>query len=387
MLYSFDINTDRTGTGSIKYDLREKVFGNEEVIPLWVADMDFETPYFIREALEARLKHPILGYTLREDKYYDTIIKWLYDKHGWIAHKDWFVFTPGIVPALNFSTLAFTNPGDKIIVQPPVYFPFFTAVNDHNRVLVENQLLYENNKYRINFEQLKEQAKDASMLLLSNPHNPVGRVWTKEELIQIGEICLENNVVIISDEIHSDLILPGYNHVPLASVSEDIARITVTCVAPSKTFNMAGLSTSSVIISDSYLRKKFLDVVEKLHLVHGNIFGVEASQAGYAKGRQWVDDLMEYINGNFRLLDDMLTSANSMIKLVKPEATYLGWLDFSATGLSDVEIKHRLINRAGVGLSHGPDFGNGGQGFQRINVASPRSVIEEAVKRMLEVDY
>ena len=386
-MYSFDNKVNREETGAIKYDLRENIFGKNDITPLWVADMDFETPDFIRDAVFKRMQHPIYGYSLREDGYYNSIVNWMYNRHGWKIDRDWIIFSPGIVPALNFSTLAFTNPGDKIIVQPPVYFPFFSAVKDHNRILSENQLILDGERYHVDFEQFEQLAAEASMLLLSNPHNPVGRVWTKEELQKIGEICLENNVTIISDEIHSDLILPGFKHVPMASISDDIAQITVTCIAPSKTFNIAGLSTSSVIISDKELHHKFSSVVEKLHVVHGNIFGTTASEAGYTHGAIWVDELMEYVNQNFILLDTLLKDSGSKIKLIPAEATYLAWLDFRQTKLPDKEIKELLVSEAGIGLSAGADFGVGGQGFQRINLASPRNVIEQSVKKLISVKY
>lgn len=385
-MYNFDVDINRQGTGAIKLELRDKIFGNSDVLPLWVADMDFETPEFIRAAIEKRLKHPIFGYTIRQDSYYDSIVNWMDERHGWKIQKDWILFSPGIVPALNFSTLAYTNPADTIIVQPPVYFPFFTAVKDHNRVLAENQLVKNGDSYCIDFDELRAMAADASMMLLSNPHNPVGRVWSEDELRQIGEICLENNVIIISDEIHSDLILPGYKHVPMASVSDDIADITVTCIAPSKTFNIAGLATSSVIISNKLLRNKFEGIVEKLHLAHGNLFGAVASEAGYIFGADWVDELMLYVKENYNLLRKLLNESDCGINLIKPEATYLAWLDFSSTGLSDNEIKNLLVNEAKVGLSHGPDFGKGGESFQRMNLASPRNIIKQAVEKIISVN-
>lgn len=384
-MYSFDTEVNREGTGAIKYDFREKIFGKNDVTPLWVADMDFETPDFIRDAVAKRMQHPIYGYSLREQGYYNSIVNWLENRHGWKIDRDWIIFSPGIVPALNFSTLAYTNPGDKIITQPPVYYPFFSAIQDHNRVLLENQLMLDDGHYHVNFKQLEELATEATMLLLSNPHNPVGRVWTKEELKKIGEICLENNVIIISDEIHSDLILPGFKHVPMASISDDIAQITVTCIAPSKTFNIAGLSTSSVIISNNELHHKFSSVVERLHVVHGNIFGTTASEAGYTHGAVWVDELMEYVNQNFILLDTLLNDSMSKIKLIPPEATYLAWLDFRQTKLPDKEIKELLVNEAGIGLSAGLDFGNGGKGFQRLNLASPRNIVEKSVRKLVSV--
>ncbi len=384
-MYDFDRVIDRKDTANIKYDLRDKFFGNPDVIPMWVADMDFETPDFIRTAIKKRAEHPIYGYSYRTQSYNNSIVDWINKRHNWKIRDEWIVFSPGIVPALNFSTLAFTSPGDKIIIQPPVYFPFFNAVSDHGRELLQNRLVYQNGKYEIDFRDFEEKAESASMFFFSSPHNPVGRVWTKEELTKIGEICLRNNVIIISDEIHNDLILPGYKHIPFASLTPEIASITVTCIAPSKTFNVAGLATSSVIIVNDEMRAKFEKVVNNLHLSMGNLFGAVAAEAGYKYGAEWVDELMVYIQENYNVIDYLLEEANSRIKLVKPEATYLGWLDFNETGLNDEVIKKMLIEKAGVGLSHGPMFGDGGQGFQRINVATPKSVVINSMEKIIDI--
>ena len=382
-MYDFDKIVDRHATANIKYDLRSKFFGKDDVLPMWVADMDFETPDFIRNAVTERAKHPIYGYSFREDSYYKSIINWIHRRHNWDIVADWIVYSPGIVPALNFSSLAFTVPGDTIIVQPPVYFPFFTAVTDHDRVVLNNKLLLSNGKYHIDFDDFEDKAKEASMFFLSSPHNPVGRVWTKDELAKLGEICVRNNVIIISDEIHNDLILPGYKHIPMASISEDIADITITCLAPSKTFNIAGLATSSVIISNEILRRKFEKVVNNLHLSMGNLFGAVASQAGYTYGDSWVDSLMQYVSTNFKIVEDALNNTDGAIKVIHAEATYMAWLDFRGTGFDDEKIKEILINKAGLGLSAGPIFGDGGEGFQRINLAAPSSIVIVAMEKLI----
>lgn len=381
-MYDFDIVVDRESTNNIKYDLREKIFEKADVIPMWVADMDFETPDFIRKAIIERAGHPIYGYSFRPDSYYNSITKWLKTRHNWEVSKDWIVYSPGIVPALNFCTLAYTNESDNIIVQPPVYFPFFNAATDHNRNLIHNELLFINNSYEIDFDDLHTRSKDAKMLFLSNPHNPVGRVFSQDELLKIGNICIENKVIIISDEIHSDLILPAFKHIPIASLSEEIANITVTCIAPSKTFNLAGMATSSVIISNNELREKFESIINKLHLNLGNIFGAVASEAGYNFGADWVDQLMKYINSNVEFVKDALK--NSKIDVISPEATYLIWLNFNNLGIANEQISQMLINDAKVGLSDGSMFGLGGKGFQRMNLACPRSVVETAIKNLLE---
>jgi len=380
--YNFDKIINRKSTANIKYDLRNKIFGKSDIIPMWVADMDFETPSFITEAIIKRAQHSIYGYSFRTQSYYESISNWVQKRHNWDINTRWIVFSPGVVPALNFSTLAYTNIGDSIIVQPPVYFPFFSAVTDNKRIRLNNKLLLSNDKYIIDFDDFEQKAKQAKMFFLASPHNPVGRVWTLEELTKLGEICVRNNVIIISDEIHSDIILPGYKHIPIASISDEIADITVTCIAPSKTFNIAGMATSSVIISNKGLRNKFEKIINRYHLSNGNIFGAIASEAGYTYGANWVDELNKYIQNNFEVVRLALKNSNSKIKLLKAESTYLGWLDFSDTGLKDKQIKDMLINIAKVGLSPGNIFGSGGEGFQRINLATPRSVVSAAIKNI-----
>ncbi len=380
--YDFDQIIPRENTGSVKYDGRKQVFGREDVLPLWVADMDFATPDFIRQAVIRRAHHPIYGYTLLSDAYFDAIIRWVKTRHRWDIQKDWISFSPGIVPAINFAVLSYTQPGDGVIVQPPVYFPFFEAIQSNGRRQLNNPLRYVNGKYQIDFNDLEDKAKSARMLLLSHPHNPVGRSWTRRELETIGEICLRHRVVIVSDEIHNDLMLPGNRHIPLATVSEEMAQNSVTCIAPSKTFNMAGLATSSVIIPNTDLRKAFRKTLDRLHIFRGNFFGYEASTAGYRHGAAWVDALMDYVKGNFDLLSDFLQNELPALRLTPAEATYLAWIDFRDTGLSDAQIKDKLIHDAGLGFNHGPIFGEGGQGFQRMNLAAPRSIIQEACRRL-----
>lgn len=383
--YNFDQHISRQGTDAIKFDLRKEYFGTEHVIPMWVADMDFPTPECISEAVIQRAKHPIYGYTKVTDDYIEAVVSWQKNRHHWDIQKEWVLFSPGIVPAVNFAVQAYTEKGDGIIVQPPVYFPFFSAIKDNERTLLENQLIYENGTYTIDFENLEELAQSARMLILSSPHNPVGRCFTKDELLKIGDICLKNNVLILSDEIHNDLILPEYEHITTAMVSEAVSDITITCVAPTKTFNIAGLSSSSVIIPNDELRKIFTDYLHKLHIMRGNLFGYVAATAGYEKGGPWVDALMQYIKGNFDLVQSFIETELPQLSLVKPESTYLAWIDFTKTGYSDEEIKRKLIHEAGVGLSHGPTFGKGGEGFQRMNLATNRDLVQQALEKMASV--
>lgn len=382
MTYNFDKITDRAGTASVKYDLRQFIFKNPDVLPMWVADMDFETPDFIREAVVARANHPIFGYTFRSDAYYESIINWLQKRHNWKVEKDWILFSPGVVPALNFAVLALTNPGDEIIVQPPVYFPFFTAVQEHNRHLVYNQLKYEDGNYAINFDQLEKQAQTARMLILCNPHNPVGRAWTKDELSRLADISIKNNLLVISDEIHADLVLPGNTHHVFAEINPDLDSNIITMHAASKTFNLAGLASSSVIIKDEALREQFKTYISRLHVDMGNLFGFVATQAAFEKGEAWLDEVLEYIAANVEWAIEYLKQNLPQVKMVVPEATYMIWLDFSEFGLTDEELKEFLINKAGVGLNAGVDFGPGGEGFMRMNLACPRKIVETAFEKI-----
>ena len=379
MAHNFDIPVSRQGTSCVKYDSRKNVFGTDQVIPMWVADMDFKCPPFIIKALKDRLKHEILGYTIRREEYYSSLTDWIKRRHSWCIENDWISFSPGVVPALNVCTLAFTKPGDKIIIQPPVYFPFFNAVTDHDRKMVYNQLIEKNGLWKMDFDDLeKEAASGARMLILCNPHNPVGRAWTIGELEKLTEICLRHDVLLLSDEIHSDLILPSYKHIPLASLSGEIASHTVTCMAPSKTFNIAGLSTSTVIISNPDLKRKFDSAIESLHITGGNIFGTEASIAAYTFGDEWLDSMLEYISRNIEYVLDRFSN-NEFIRPVTPEATYMIWLDCRAMGMKAGELNKFFVNEASVGMSEGSVFGPGGEGFMRMNVACPFDTVKKAV--------
>ncbi|MCF8222835.1 MAG: PatB family C-S lyase [Bacteroidales bacterium] len=383
MEYNFDEPLKREGTSCVKYDSRQEIFGKKDVIPMWVADMDFKCPPAVTDALRQRLKHEILGYTVRREEYFSSIKKWLRKRYEWHIENEWIVFSPGIVPALNICTLAFTEPGDKIIVQPPVYFPFFNAVTDHKRKLLFNRLKETNGQWSIDFDDLERKAaQGARMLLLSSPHNPVGRSWSKEELEKLSRICLDNNILIISDEIHADLVLPGHRHIPLAKISGPVADNTLTCMAPSKTFNLAGLSTSSMIISNPGLRKKFEDAINSLHITGGNIFGTEASIAAYSFGEEWLDQLLLYIKNNIEYLVVRLKEVE-LVSPVIPEATYMVWLDCRRMKMSGPELNEFFINKAGVGLSEGSMFGPGGEGFMRINLACNHEILRKAMDNFI----
>ncbi len=382
MKFNFDQIINRDGTSSVKYDLRETYFGKADVIPMWVADMDFETPAFVREAIQKRAEQPIYGYTFYDEHYFKTIIEWLARRHQWDVKKDWILFSPGIVPALNLVVLALTAEQDEIIVQPPVYFPFFGAVSEHNRKLINNQLVIIDGKYSINFDQLEDQAKTAKMLILCNPHNPVGRAWTRSELQKMAEICKANDLIVLSDEIHSDLVLPGHKHQVFADLSPDIADFTVTAHAPSKTFNLAGLSTSSLIISNENLRKKVSGLYDRLHVGHGNLFGKVASEAAFSQGDEWLDAMLTYVNENVNYVFNFIDKYLPQIKAFRTEATYMIWLDFRHFGMDDDALQQHLVQSAGLGLSPGKVFGAGGEGFMRMNLACPRNLVEQALDRL-----
>ena len=383
MRWNFDEEVRREGTDCIKYDLREETFGREDIIPMWVADMDFKTPDFIVDKLKNRLDHEIFGYSFRSPDYYNSIVSWFKSRHNRRIEKEWICFSPGIVPALNVCTLAFTCPGDKIIVQPPVYFPFFSAVESHGRNLVYNQLAEKDGRWEMDFDALVS-AIDANtkMIIISNPHNPVGRAWSSEELSKLAEICIENEIIILSDEIHCDLILPGFSHTAMASISEKTADITVTCIAPSKTFNLAGLSTASVIISNPVLRKYFNRQIENLHIGNGNIFGTIASTAAYSEGHEWLNALMDYIDRNAEIVIKYCRELIPEIVPVQPEATYMIWLDCRKFGMTGKELQNFFVEKAGTGLNEGSTFGPGGEGFMRMNIATTHNTVMMAMEQI-----
>ncbi|MDR0969920.1 MAG: PatB family C-S lyase [Lentimicrobiaceae bacterium] len=382
MHYDFDKIIERQGTNSVKYDLRKQLFGSEEVLPMWVADMDFETPDFIRKSVVERANHLIYGYTFRSNAYYKSIVDWQKRHHNWKITKDWILFSPGIVAALNMIVLALTNPNDEIIVQPPVYFPFFTAVKNHKRCLVYNNLILPEQGYRMDFDLLEKQAKTAKMIILCNPHNPVGRSWKTDELQRLSEICIKNDLLIISDEIHCDLVLPPNKHTVFASLNTEIAARTITLHAASKTFNLAGLSTSSIIISDEKLRETVKTYIENLHVDMGNLFGIVATQTAFEKGDEWLRQLLVYVNRNVDEVCDFLSKHLPKIKVFRPEATYMVWLDFNAYGLTDNDIRSMLIEKAKLGFNSGIEFGSNGSGFYRMNLGCPLQTVKQALLQL-----
>ncbi len=384
MKYNFNKEINRDKTNCVKYDLRSKVFKTEkDIIPMWVADMDLETPEFIRNAVKERAEHEIFGYSYRPETYYTAITNWIETRHNWEISPRSIVFSPGVVPGLALSVMAFSQMSDKIIVQPPVYFPFFTTIKENGRQISENNLINTNDYYTIDFDDLKKRI-DArtSMIIISNPHNPVGRAWKHEELLELGKICVKNDIIIISDEIHSDLVFAPHKHIPIASISEEIADRTITFMAPSKTFNMAGLSTSFAIITNRKLKKIYNSFLENYHLNLGNIFGNVATEAAYTNGACWVNEMNDYIFSNINFAQKYISENIPQISFVKPEATYLLWLNFTKLKITDEELNDFLINTANIGLNTGSVFGKNGSGYMRMNVACTHKTLEKALLQL-----
>jgi cystathionine beta-lyase len=379
----FDRSVDRAGTRSIKWDGREKVFGKADIIPLWVADMDFETPGFIRERIARRLEHPILGYTYRGDAFANAFTGWVKRRLDWEVHPAWTTFMPGVVAAVSTAVLAYTEPGDEVIIQPPVYHPFYFVVEGHKRKLVYNPLIHKDERFYFDLDQLKKAiTPKTKMLILSSPHNPGGTVWTAQELRSLVEICKEHGIMIVSDEIHSDLVFKPHVHVPILKVAEDYQDKILIAMAPSKTFNLAAMSTSVVVIPDPKVRKIYEELVYHLHIGLGNVFGFEALEAAYEEGDQWLDELLLYLDGNRRFIQDFLKSELPMVGMMMPEATYMTWLDFRSLGMKQEELAQFMIHKADLGLNSGTQFGPEGEGFMRLNFSCQRSLLDKALHQL-----
>ena len=381
--YDFDQIIDRSNTNSVKVDALERVFGSKDVIPLWVADMDFLSPPEITEGLKKRVEHGIFGYVEPGDGYFSSIINWLKNRHDWSVSKENITFIPGVVKGFAFAIDVFTNDSDKIIIQPPVYPPFKGTTEDLNREIVNNPLIFKDGQYSMDFDNLREVAKTGcKMLILCNPQNPSGRIWTKEELSELAEICFDNDIIVISDEIHSDLALPGNKHVPFATVSEKAAQNNITLMAPSKTFNIAGIVSSFAVVENEDIRKKYFDYLLARQLNEGTIFGYLAAQYAYEYGDEWLDQAIEYIQKNIDFVDDFLQNHIPQIKVIRPEASFLIWLDCRDLNLSQPELENFFIHKAKLGLNSGTMFGKEGEGFMRLNVGCSRITLEKALNNL-----
>jgi cystathionine beta-lyase len=384
--FDFDHEINREGSHSVKYDGRQGMFGKSDVIPVWVADMDFATPPAITRALAQRAAHPIYGYTLFPDSLYDSLIDWMLRRHGWTIQRDWIVMCSGVVPSLNAAVMAFTQPGESVIVQPPVYFPFFSAVTQTGRKLILNPLQLENGRYTIDFDHLEQCTKHARLLLLCSPHNPVGRVWNPEELECLLAIAAKHDVIVFSDEIHADLIYPGHQHHAIATLPQNTGKI-ITAVAPSKTFNIPGLNLSTLIIPDQSIRNSIKQVLNNIHVSASNPFSITAFETAYREGEAWLDELLIYLRDTRDSVTAFLATHLPEIKIIQPEGTYLLWLDCRALDMTDAQLKHFFIHEAKIGMSPGILFGNEGSGFMRLNIGAPRRIILSVLEHIREARY
>lgn len=384
MKYNFDEVIDRRGSDSLKLEALLPRWGREDLIPMWVADMDFRTPPFIIDSVKKRIECEIFGYTEKPNTWYQSIINWQKKRHQLAITKEMISFIPGVVPAIVMAIEAFTKVGEQVLIQPPVYYPFAAAIHNTGRKVITNPLLLGNLQYYIDFDDFEKKVKTCKLFILCNPHNPGGRVWSKEELEKLAAICLKYQVLMISDEIHADLTLPSYKHISLASLSEEIAMNTVTFSSASKTFNMAGLASAYAIIPNPQVRQKFLDKTVGYMLTDGNIFAFQTTVAAYEQGEEWLNQLLAYVQGNIDFLTQYIDQHLPKVKYIVPQASYLVFLDFRALGLSQKELVSFCTNKAHLALVDGSVFGEEGKGFMRINLASPRSVIEKALEQLKE---
>ena len=384
MKFDFDIVVNRKNTNAIKYDLAKKRGKPEDAVSLWVADMDFPTAPCIQKAVAEKAAHGIWGYSRPDNRYYDALKKWYKKRHNFEVQNEWVVNTPGVCFALATAIKAFTKEGESVLIQKPVYYPFFNIINSLQRKVVNSSLILKNNHYEIDFDDFERKLvqENVKMFILCSPHNPGGRVWTKQELQKISEICLAHNVLVVSDEIHSDITFGSNVHTVYGSLSEQALKNSIICTAPSKSFNLAGLQFSNIFIADEKLRKAFSKELDKTGYDEPSVFGIVAATAAYSDGADWFDSVKSYIWENILFAKNYIEENASQIKVLVPEGTYLLWLDFSKTGLSDSEINDRILNKAKVWLDSGSMFGKEGEKFQRINCATPRIILEDALKRI-----
>ena len=386
MKYDFSQVIERNNTLSIKYDFAKERKKPSDLLSLWVADMDFPVAQEIKDALIERCNHGIFGYSEVKTPYYEVIAKWYQEKFNWPTKKQWLVKTPGVVAAIANAIRAFTNIGDAVLIQKPVYYPFFLTIEDNQRKVVNNSLVYKNGRYEMDFVDFEEKiiSHKVKLFVLCSPHNPVGRVWNKEELLKIGDICLKHKVIVVADEIHADFVYHGHQHQVFANLKTDYQEITVTCTAPSKTFNIAGLQVSNIFIANENLRKKFKQELKKTANADINVMGLIACQAAYSQGEDWLRQVEIYIAENLEYVKTFLRDNLPQVKLVEPEGTYLLWLDFRELNLTEEELEDLIINKAKLWLDGGTMFGTEGVGFQRINIACPQKILIQAFTQLKE---
>ena len=384
MQYDFDTPIDRTHTWSIKHDFKKENGKADDILPLWVADMDFRSPDSVVEALKKAVDHGIFGYSRADESYFDAVAAWYQKRHHLTLQPEWMTCTPGIVFALSIAVRAFTQEGDAVLIQPPVYHPFSRAILRNKRTLVENPLVLKDGHYEMDLEDLEQKVLDehVKLMILCNPHNPVGRVWTREELTSLADICLRHHVYVISDEIHGDFVWQGHEQAPYASISEEACLHSMMCTAPSKTFNLAGMATSNLFIPDPEMRRKFRSELLDVGQENMNRLGLFACRAAYEGGGEWLDQLIGYLAGNLALVRDFCKNRVPQIQLVEPEGTYLAWLDCRELGMTDDELMAFFSDEAKVWLDPGTHSGEQGSGFMRFNLGSSRSVIAQALDQI-----
>lgn len=383
----FDKVIDRRNTRCLKYDFAKRRGMPEDVLPLWVADMDFATSSYIEDALIERAKHGIFGYSEVQTPYFEILANWLKKHHNWDVQEKWLIKTPGVVFALAMAVKAYTEIGEGILIQAPVYYPFYKVIRDNGRKIVENELyLGDDNRYHIDFEDFEDKiiSEKVRLFILCSPHNPVGRVWTAEELVKLGDICVKHGVIVVSDEIHADFVFKGRHHV-FASLKKEFENISITCTSPSKTFNLASMMMSNIFIPNHELKRKFRKELDAAGTSQLGIMGLVACEAAYSKGEEWYRSMIEYVRKNIEFTKEYIAENIPDVSMIDIEGTYLVWLDFHKTGLSAEELDRRIIHNAKLWLDSGKIFGKCGEGFQRINVACPRSILKEALDRIKNI--
>ena len=381
---NFDEIIDRKNTSCLKYDFAAERGYPADILPFWVADMDFRAPASVITALEERADHGIFGYTQVKDDYFAVLENWFRTRHNWAIERRDLIVTPGVVFAVAAAIRTFTNPNDSVLIQPPVYYPFANMIRQNDRTLIDNPLHLRNGHYEIDFEDFEQKivAHKIKLFILCSPHNPVGRVWTRAELEQLAAICLRHNVIVVADEIHEEFVRPGFRHIPFATLSEEAAAITVTCTSPSKTFNLAGLQISNIFIRNEELRRRFKEELSRTGYDEPNTLGLAGAKAAYEHGAAWHTQLLAYLEENHVRAKEFIATHLPKVKLIEPEGTYLLWLDFSAYGLTDEALNEKIIRDAHLWLDDGPIFGAGGSGFQRINIACPWATLEQGLKNL-----
>lgn len=381
MKYNFDEIIDRQGTDALKLDAVKTRWGRDDLLPLWVADMDFKTPEFITNAIKERCDRGILGYTCKSNEYFDSIIQWLNNRYDWKINKEHINFTSGIVPGIAFVINCFTSIGDKVLVQAPVYHPFFLVTQHNKREVIYNPLILDN-QFKMDIEHFKKAIKGCKLFILCNPHNPGGRVWTKEELTIIAEICEENNTLVLSDEIHADLTFPQYTHTPFAKVSQKAKMNSIVFMSPSKAFNMAGLASSYCIIENKEIRDRFREFLNASELSEGHAFAFISVIAAYQNGSEWLNEMLTYVQENINFMDSYLKKNTPRIKIIRPQASYLVYMDCRELGLKQIDLVNFFVDKAHLALNDGAMFGKEGTGFMRLNAGCPKEVLIKALKQI-----